>query len=185
FRLPAHVRPVNIEGMAGPVSRAGPGESPVFKGLLDAAPRWDDIEWLRGRTSLPLILKGIVHPDDAERAIRLGVNAIAVSNHGGRTLDTLPASIEALKAVAARVEGRVPLLLDGGVRRGTDILKALALGARACMIGQPVMHALAVAGPVGVAHLLVILRAELEVAMALTGRASIDAIDPATIWGSA
>lgn len=185
FRLPAHVRPVNIEGMAGPVSRAGPGESPVFKGLLDTAPRWDDIEWLRGRTSLPLILKGIVHPDDAERAIRLGANAVAVSNHGGRTLDTLPASIDALKAVAARVEGRVPLLLDGGIRRGTDILKALALGARACMIGQPVMHALAVAGPVGVAHLLVILRAELEVAMALTGRASIDAIDPATIWGSA
>ncbi|MCO5146714.1 MAG: alpha-hydroxy-acid oxidizing protein [Aquamicrobium sp.] len=185
FRLPAHVRPVNIEGMAGPVSRARPGESPVFKGLLDAAPRWDDIEWLRGRTSLPLILKGIVHPDDAERAIGLGADAVAVSNHGGRTLDTLPASIDALKAVAARVEGRVPLLLDGGIRRGTDILKALALGARACMIGQPVMHALAVAGPVGVVHLLVILRAELEVAMALTGRASIDAIDPATIWGSA
>lgn len=182
FRLPAHVRPVNIEGMEGPVSRAGPGESPVFKGLLDGAPTWADIEWLRGQTSLPLILKGIVHPQDAERAVRLGADAIAVSNHGGRTLDTLPASIVALEAVAGQVDGRVPLLLDGGIRRGTDILKALALGASACMIGQPVMHALAVAGPVGIAHLLVILRAELEVAMALTGRASIDAIDAATLW---
>src|SRR5690606_17606763 len=146
------------------------------------APRWADIEWLRGQTSLPLILKGIVHPHDAERAIRLGADAIAVSNHGGRTLDTLPASIVALEAVAGQVDGRVPLLLDGGIRRGTDILKVLALGASACMIGQPVMHALAVAGPVGIAHLLVILRAELEVAMALTGRASIDAIDSTTLW---
>ena len=184
FRLPAHVRAVNIEGMAGPVSRAGPGESPVFKGLLDSAPDWTDIEWLRGRTRLPLILKGIVHPLDAERAIGLGVDAIAVSNHGGRALDTLPASIVALEAVAARVAGRVPLLLDGGIRRGTDILKALALGADACMIGQPIMHALAVAGPVGVAHLLVILRAELEVAMALTGTASIKAIDQTVLWRS-
>ena len=182
FRLPAHVRPVNIEGMPGPVSRAGPGESPVFKGLLDGAPRWDDIGWLRERTQLPLILKGIVHPDDAEHALRLGVDGIVVSNHGGRTLDTLPASLDALKAVSERVSGRVPLLLDGGVRRGTDILKALALGASACLVGQPIMHALAVAGPVGVAHLLVILRAELEVAMALTGHASVDAIGSNAIW---
>ncbi|HRP77758.1 MAG TPA: alpha-hydroxy acid oxidase [Aquamicrobium sp.] len=182
FRLPAHVRPVNIEGMAGPVSRAGPGESPVFKGLLDGAPNWADIEWLRGQTRLPLILKGIAHPHDAERAIEAGADAVAVSNHGGRTLDTLPASIAALEAVAAQVAGRVPLLVDGGIRRGTDILKALALGADACMIGQPVMHALAVAGPVGVAHLLVILRAELEVAMALTGRSSIAAVDSTVLW---
>lgn len=182
FCLPAHVRPVNIEGMAGPVSRAGPGESPVFKGLLDGAPNWADIEWLRSQTRLPLILKGIVHPLDAERAIELGVEAIAVSNHGGRTLDTLPASIVALEAVAEQVGGRVPLLLDGGVRRGTDILKALALGADVCMIGQPIMHALAVAGPVGVAHLLAIMRAELEVAMALTGFSSTGAIDATALW---
>lgn len=184
FRLPSHARPVNIEGMAGPVSRAGAGESPVFKGLLDSAPNWGDIEWLRRQTDLPLILKGIVHPLDAERAIQLKVDAIAVSNHGGRTLDTLPASIVALEAVAGQVAGRVPLFFDGGVRRGTDILKALALGADACMIGQPIMHALAVAGPVGVAHLLVIMRAELEVAMALTGFASIAAIDASALWKS-
>lgn len=169
FRLPADIRPVNVEGMAGPASRAGPGESPVFKGLLDAAPTWADMEWLRGSTSLPLILKGVLHPDDCGRALDCGFDGIVVSNHGGRTLDTLPASIDALGAVAQRTKSRVPLLLDGGIRRGTDVLKALALGASAVMIGQPLLHALAVAGPVGVAHLLVMLRAELEVAMALTG----------------
>lgn len=182
FRLPAGIGPVNIEGHPQPVSRAGPGESPVFKGLLDAAPTWADMEWLRAQTSLPLILKGVTHPGDAARAIDCGFDAIAVSNHGGRTLDTLPASIEALRAVAARVDGRVPLLLDGGVRRGSDVFKALALGADAVMIGQPIMHALAVAGPVGIAHLLVLLRAELEVAMALTGCATIDAIGADSLW---
>ena len=182
FRLPAHVRAVNIEGMKGPVSQAGPGESPVFRGLLDEAPTWLDIEWLRARTDLPLMLKGVMHPDDAGRAIELGADAIVISNHGGRTLDTLPASVEALQAVSGRVGNRVPLLLDGGIRRGTDMLKALALGASACMVGQPIMHALAVAGPVGVAHLLVILRAELEVAMTLTGRSSLDMVDSSVIW---
>jgi 4-hydroxymandelate oxidase len=182
FRMPAHVRPVNVEGLPGPVSRAGPGESPVFKGLLDTAPTWADIEWLRGETRLPLLLKGIVSPDDAERAVAAGVDGLIVSNHGGRTLDTLPASLDALDAVAQRVGGRVPLLLDGGVRRGTDVLKALALGAHAVMIGQPILHALAVAGAVGVLHLLTILRAELEVAMALTGRPTLAAIDRTVLW---
>ena len=182
FRLPAHVRAVNIEGVAGPVARAGPGESPVFKGLLDGAPTWADIEWLRGQTSLPLLIKGIVHPDDAERAIACGVDGVVVSNHGGRTLDTLPASLDALRVVSMRVKGRVPLLLDGGVRRGTDVLKALALGASAVMVGQPAMHALAVAGPVGVAHLMTILRAELEVAMALTGCATPADIGRHVLW---
>lgn len=182
FRLPAHVRPVNIEGVQGPVSRAGPGESPVFKGLLEHAPTWADVEWLRGETKLPILLKGIVHPDDAERAIACGVDGIVVSNHGGRTLDTLPASLDALDAVAGRVAGRVPLLLDGGIRRGTDVLKALALGADAVMVGQPILHALAVAGPVGVIHLLTILRAELEAAMALTGCARVGDITRAVLW---
>lgn len=182
FRLPAHVRPVNIDGIPGPVSRAGPGESPVFKGLLDHAPTWADVVWLRSETKLPILLKGIVHPDDAERAIACGVDGIVVSNHGGRTLDTLPASLDALEAVAQRVAGRVPLILDGGVRRGTDVLKALALGAHAVMIGQPILHALAVAGPVGVIHLLTILRAEFEAAMALTGCARVGEITRSVLW---
>jgi 4-hydroxymandelate oxidase len=131
---------------------------------------------------LPVLVKGIVSPADAERACALGAKGIVVSNHGGRTLDTLPASIEALPAVARRVAGRVPLILDGGVRRGTDVLKALALGASAVMIGQPVMHALAVAGATGVAHMIAILKAELEVAMALTGRSDIASIDHTALW---
>lgn len=182
FRLPAGVRPVNVEGFAVPVPRAGPGESPVFKGLLEGAPTWTDIAWLRQQTKLPILLKGIVSPADATRALAEGVDGLVVSNHGGRALDTLPASLHALEAVAAGVRGRVPLLLDGGVRRGTDVLKALALGANAVMIGQPVLHALAVAGAVGVAHLLTLLRAEFEVAMALTGCASLAAIDRGVLW---
>ncbi|MGE0611818.1 MAG: alpha-hydroxy acid oxidase [Hyphomicrobiales bacterium] len=185
FRLPAHARPVNLEGSARPPVQAGPGESPVFKGLLDGAPRWSDIEWLRGETKLPLLLKGIVNPSDAERAIGCGVDGIVVSNHGGRTLDTLPASIDALARVRERVGEGVPLLLDGGVRRGTDVLKALALGASAVMIGRPLMHALAVAGAVGVAHLLTLLRAELEAAMALTGCPSVGDIGPHVLWDRA
>lgn len=184
FQLPPHIRPVNIAGLPGPSSRAGPGESPVFKGVLDNAPTWKDVDWLRTQTTLPILLKGILHPADAERAISLGMNGIVISNHGGRTLDTLPASINALEAVATRVSGRVPLLLDGGIRRGTDVLKSIALGASAVMIGQPIMHALAVAGAVGVIHLLTILRAELEVAMALTGCASLEQIDRSVLWGS-
>ena len=182
FQLARHVRPANLGDASVPVSRAGPGESPVFKGLLDNAPTWADIAWLRAQTRLPMLLKGIMHPADAERALSEGADGIIVSNHGGRTLDTLPASIEALEAVAARVGNRVPLLMDGGIRRGSDVLKAIALGARAVMIGQPIMHALAVAGAVGVVHLLAILRAELEVAMALTGCASLAHIDRGILW---
>lgn len=182
FRLPPHAGPVNVAGLPVPASRAGPGESPVFKGLLDTAPTWADLAWLREATTLPLIVKGIVDPEDAERAIGCGVDGIAVSNHGGRTLDTLPASLDALDVVATRVNGRVPVLMDGGVRRGTDVLKALALGARAVMVGQPILHALAVAGPVGVIHLLTILRAEFEAAMTLTACARISDISREVLW---
>jgi 4-hydroxymandelate oxidase len=114
--------------------------------------------------------------------VNLGADGLVVSNHGGRTLDTLPASLDALRAVAARVKGRATLLMDGGVRRGTDVLKALALGADAVMVGQPLMHALAVAGPVGVLHMLTILRAEFEAAMALNGCATLADITSDVLW---
>lgn len=143
---------------------------------------WPDVEWLRSLTRLPLILKGILDPDDADQAIRLGADGIVVSNHGARNIDTLPATIDALPAIAERVAGRVPLLVDGGVRRGTDVLKAIALGATAVMIGRPYVYALAVGGPEGVAHCIELLRKDLVMAMALTGRASISEIDKSLIW---
>jgi 4-hydroxymandelate oxidase len=164
------------------VARAGLGESLLFNGFLESAARWEDFSWLRGLTRLPLLVKGITAPEDADRAIREGADGIVVSNHGGRVLDTLPATIDILPEIAAAVGGRVPLLVDGGIRRGTDVLKALALGATAVMIGRPYVFALAVAGPAGVAHAVQILRAELEVAMALTGCASLAAIGPDVLW---
>ena len=182
FRLPAGLRAANLDGYAPPRLRAEPGRSPVFLGLAEAAPRWEDIRWLRGETRLPLLLKGIMDPEDAELAIAAGADGIVVSNHGGRGLDTLPATAEALPRIVARVAGRVPVLCDGGIRRGTDALKALALGASAVLVGRPQLHALAVAGASGVAHLLTLLRAELEVAMALTGRRRLDEIDASLLW---
>ena len=143
---------------------------------------WRDVEWLRSLTKLPFVLKGILDPDDAARAIDVGADAIIVSNHGARNLDTLPATIEALPAIAERVGGRIPILIDGGIRRGTDVLKSLALGATAVLIGRPYVYALAVGGDAGVTHCVDLLRKELEVSMALTGRATIAEIDRTLIW---
>jgi 4-hydroxymandelate oxidase len=142
---------------------------------------WKDIDWIRAQTKLPLVLKGILSAVDAERAIAAGAAAIFVSNHGGRNLDTLAATVDVLPAVADKVAGRVPVLLDGGVRRGTDILKALALGARAVAIGRPYLYGLAVAGAAGVRGVINILRNELEMAMALCGRSAIAGIDRSVI----
>src|SRR5690606_19558017 len=134
------------------------------------APTWDDLAWLREQLpETPLWLKGILDADDARQALAAGVDGIMVSNHGGRCLDTVPATLDALPEIAHAVGGRIPLMLDGGIRRGTDILKALALGADAVSIGRPALHALAVGGAPALAHLIQVLRGELEVAMALTG----------------
>ncbi len=143
---------------------------------------WRDVEWLRSMTSKPLLLKGIMDAGDAERAVQAGAAGIVVSNHGARNLDTVPAAIDALPEIAERVAGRVPLLLDGGVRRGTDVIKALALGANAVMIGRPYAYALAAGGADAVARAVAILREELETAMALLGRASAAAIDRSVLW---
>jgi 4-hydroxymandelate oxidase len=143
---------------------------------------WKDIDWVRGQTDLPLVLKGILDPDDADQAIRLGVAGIFVSNHGGRNLDTLPSTIDVLPEIADRVAGRVPILLDGGIRRGTDVLKALALGATAALVGRPSLYGLAMDGARGVTAVINILRNEFEMAMALTGRPSIATIDRSTLY---
>lgn len=184
FALPAGIEAVNLRGMRPLAVSADPSASSLLLGgpLLNAAPTWADLAWLRAQTRLPILLKGILSAADAEQALAAGVDGLIVSNHGGRTLDGLPATIEALPEVAAAVQGRVPVLLDGGIRRGTDILKALALGADAVLVGRPCIFALAAAGAVGVAHVLQLLRAELEVAMALTGCADLASIGPQTIW---
>jgi 4-hydroxymandelate oxidase len=184
FRVPSTISPVNLHGMnPRPQRAARVGESPLFAtGLLDHAARWSDVEWLRKQTRLPIILKGILHADDAHRAIEQGAAGLIVSNHGGRTLDTVAATIDVLPAIAERVDGRVPVLLDGGIRRGTDVLKALALGASAILVGRPILHGLAAAGAAGVAHVLTILHAELEAAMALSGCATVAEIHRSLIW---
>jgi 4-hydroxymandelate oxidase len=175
-------------GFAAPADLVTPYYHDRNVGLRQAGSRqnnvltWADIEWLRSLTSLPLLLKGLLDADDAAQAVDLGADGIIVSNHGARNLDTLPATLSALPAVAARLSGRVPILMDGGVRRGTDILKAIALGASAILIGRPYLYGLAVAGAAGVAHCIGMLRRELEAAMALTGRPTIGDIDRSLIW---
>ena len=137
--------------------------------LLDPAASWKDVEWLRRVWDRPLLLKGVLHPDEARRAVALGIDGIIVSNHGGRQLDAAPGSVEALPAVVDAVAGKVPVLLDGGVRRGSDVLKALALGARACLIGRPHLWGVSVAGEAGVACVLQLLRTEIDRVMAMCG----------------
>ncbi len=178
FRVPPGFEPVNLRGMQ-PVP---PADRVFGSHLLERAPTWQDLAWLRSLTKLPIILKGVLDMEDAMLAAHHGADGVIVSNHGGRTLDTVPATIDMLPAIATVLQGKLPILLDGGIHRGTDILKALALGASAVMVGRPILHGLAAAGATGVAHVLKILRTELEIAMALTGRASLDQIDPSLIW---
>ena len=174
FRLPPGVGPVNLAGLQAPAPSAlGPGQSALFDGLLHHAPTWDDIAWLQSITRLPVLLKGVLHPADARQAVSLGAAGLIVSNHGGRTLDTAPATATALPRVVQAVQGKAPVLVDGGIRRGTDVLKAMALGASAVLVGRPAVWGLANAGAAGVAHVLRLLRDELEVAMALTGCATL------------
>ncbi|MDZ3832669.1 MAG: alpha-hydroxy acid oxidase [Sphingopyxis sp.] len=176
FALPTGVEAVNLAGMRR--LPPGPPEALLFgTPLAAAAPGWDAIEWLRAQTRLPILLKGIVDPDDARRALDAGADAIVVSNHGGRALDGVAAAIDLLPPVAKAVAGAVPLLVDGGIRRGTDVLRALALGADAVMVGRAPLFGLAAAGAMGVAHVLRLLRGELELAMALTGCPDIGSID--------
>jgi isopentenyl diphosphate isomerase/L-lactate dehydrogenase-like FMN-dependent dehydrogenase len=149
--------------------------------LISPAITWDDVDWLRSVTSLPVVLKGVLAPDDARIALEHGVAGIVVSNHGARQLDGVPAPIEMLPEVVDVVGGRVPVLVDGGVRRGTDVLKALALGATAVLIGRPYIWGLAAEGEAGVRHVLLMLRAEFELAMALCGCRTVGEISRALV----
>ncbi|KAH7547047.1 hypothetical protein FEM48_Zijuj01G0265700 [Ziziphus jujuba var. spinosa] len=136
---------------------------------LDSSLRWEDIGWLRSITSLPILIKGVLTHEDARMAVEAGVSGIVVSNHGARQLDYTPATISVLEEVVHAVEGKVPVLFDGGVRRGTDVFKALALGAQAVLVGRPVIYGLAAKGEYGVRRVLEMLKYELELTMALSG----------------
>jgi 4-hydroxymandelate oxidase len=180
FRLPPGIRAVNLPPAQG--SQPAPGDSGVFDGLMKAAPTWADVAWLQGATRLPVILKGVLHPDDACQAQRMNLAALIVSNHGGRTLDTVPPTGWVLPRIADALAGGTPLLVDGGIRRGTDVLKAIALGADAVLVGRPCLWGLATAGAVGVAHVLRLLRDELEMAMALCGVATLQQVSAGTVF---
>jgi 4-hydroxymandelate oxidase len=182
FALPEGVERANLKGLKTATGGQRPSESTIYSALLDPRLTWKEIEWLRSLTKLPMLLKGILNAEDAARGVGIGASGIIVSNHGGRNLDTLPATIDALPEVAARVDGRVPVLVDGGIRRGTDVVKAIAFGASAVLIGRPYLYGLAVGGADGVARVINILRRELEMAMALTGRTSVGQIDRTVIW---
>lgn len=171
----------NLTGYKGAEFRTGSLE--IFSSVLDPALSWKDVEWLRSFAKIPLLVKGVMNPEDADRAVKAGIDGIIVSNHGGRNLDTLPATIDALPQVTDRVAGRVPVLVDGGIRRGTDVLKALAMGANAVLIGRPYLYGLGAAGQEGVTNVIKILQRELQMAMVLTGRPNISAIDRSVIWG--
>ena len=165
-----------------PEEARGSGLATYVTSLFDTTLGWQDLDWLRSVTRLPILVKGIVHPDDARQACECGVDGIVVSNHGGRQLDTSPATIEVLPAIAEAVDGRAELIIDGGVRRGTDVIKALALGARAVGLGRPILWGLAVDGERGVRQVLSILRKEIDVALGLSGLNRVTALDPEIIF---
>ncbi|PRC91870.1 alpha-hydroxy acid oxidase [Solimicrobium silvestre] len=182
FTLPDSVFAANLAGFpAPPPVILEPGQSALFDGLLRHAPTWDDIGWLQSITSLPILLKGIMHEEDARLAQQHGVAGIIVSNHGGRTLDTVAATATLLPQIRAAVGSDFIVLVDGGIRRGTDLLKAVALGADAVLLGRPAIYGLRNAGAIGVAHVLRLLRDELEVAMALCGCAVLADVTSAVI----
>jgi isopentenyl diphosphate isomerase/L-lactate dehydrogenase-like FMN-dependent dehydrogenase len=163
---------------------AAPGEpAPTFFGVYGEwmqtpPPTWDDIAWLREQWGGPFMVKGVMRPDDARRAVDAGATAISVSNHGGNNLDGTPASIRALPAVAAAVGDQAEILLDGGIRRGGDVVKALALGARAVVIGRPCLWGLAAGGPAGVANVFGLFRSGIDSTLLALGRPSVRDVNP-------
>lgn len=164
FKLPEHLRPSNLDFQNHNV-RISAGKEDLFVKNLT----WADIEWLQSQTRLPIWLKGILHPDDAQLALQAGIDGIIISNHGARQLDTAIPPILVLPQIAEALAGQIPIIIDGGIRRGTDVFKAIALGASAILLGRPILWGLTVAGSQGVAQVINILCAELSNAMALCG----------------
>ncbi|RKH11151.1 alpha-hydroxy-acid oxidizing protein [Corallococcus sp. CA047B] len=185
FGLPAHVRAANFDtDVSQALATRAPGESGIASHAardFDASLTWESVAWVRSVSRLPVVLKGVLTAEDAERAVAAGVDGLIVSNHGGRQLDGALPPLEALPEVVAAVRGRCEVLVDGGIRRGTDVLKALALGAKAVLVGRPVYWGLAAGGEEGVGHLLSMLREELELALALSGRPTLASLDASVL----
>jgi 4-hydroxymandelate oxidase len=186
FALPAGIERPNLKGLPAAITTSDhrPREGEIYCAVIDPTLSWKEIDWLLSFARVPVLLKGVMTGEDAELAVKAGVSGLIVSNHGGRNLDTLPATVDALPEVVAQVAGRVPVLMDGGVRRGTDVLKALALGAAAVLIGRPYLYGLGLGGAEGVSRVVNLLRCEFEMAMALTGRANITSIDRSVLWSA-
>jgi len=177
FKMPEDCVAVNVQHYELPQAKElAQGQSRIFNGAMQEAPTWVDLEWLISETKLSVIVKGILHPLDALKIKNIGCAGVIVSNHGGRSLDGAPASLDCLARVRAVVGDDFPVLFDSGIRSGLDIFKAIALGADAVLIGRLQIYALSVAGALGVAHLLKLLREELEFCMALAGCATLDDI---------
>jgi 4-hydroxymandelate oxidase len=183
FSLPPGLALRNFEGDLGkmPRTKSGSGFAAAASRLIDASITWDTVGWIRSETKLPVVVKGVIAAADARLAIEAGVSAIVVSNHGGRQLDGCEPTLRALPHVVEAVAGTVEVLMDGGVRRGTDVLKALGLGARAVLVGRPVLWGLAAGGEPGVRFTLEMLRSELTMAMGLAGCPDVSAIGPELI----
>ncbi len=179
FRLPQGLEMANFRGLrqASMPEAAGSGLDALAGREFDRSIGWEAVEWLRSLTRLPVVLKGVAAPQDAELAAERGVAAVIVSNHGGRQLDCEEATLDALPRVVDAAAGRLPVLVDGGIRRGTDVVKALALGARAVLVGRPYLWGLAAEGQAGVERVVTLLRTELERSMALLGRPSLASLD--------
>jgi 4-hydroxymandelate oxidase len=186
FRLPADLEMANFSGMRQATfpAASGSGLLAFINAEFDATLTWDDLAWLRSITSLPVLVKGVMAADDARLALEHGAAGVIVSNHGGRQLDGAMATLRALPDVAAAVADRIPVLVDGGVRRGTDIVKALLLGARAVMVGRPYLWGLAVGGQAGVERVLQILDDELRRTLALVGAPSLRQLQGDSIVGA-
>jgi 4-hydroxymandelate oxidase len=176
FTMPPGIGLANLAGIPLPQD-LGSSLFAYFASQLDPAVTWEDVAWIRSLSPLPVVLKGILTVQDAALAADAGVDGLVVSNHGGRQLDGVPATLDVLPEVADAVGGRVEVFMDSGVRRGTDVVKALALGARAVMVGRPVLWGLATGGEAGVRTVLEMMRDDLALSLALVGCPAIDAVD--------
>jgi L-lactate dehydrogenase (cytochrome) len=173
---------VNMRGVPGAGGNSGLSLMDwVNRELHDPGATWDEVAWLREIWDGPLVVKGITHPEDARSAVDAGADGVVVSNHGGRQLDGGPATITALPGVVAAVGDRAEVLLDSGVRRGSDVVKAIALGARACLVGRPYWYGLAAGGTAGAQRMLEILNTEIDRTLALVGRSRLDELDPSVL----